>query len=225
MKILIYLTDIVIQIQPRRKGEYCISVDMAALPSHTEHFSALDGGLLILLYAHRRGGALGNAFGAFRHKQDLHRSKTDAKILDDAGVGYVHQIHFQLVVGPGVVLAVDLRVAGEAGLGLQAQPELRHCLLVLCCDLGPLRTGADNGQVALQDVHQLGQLVDARLADNASHRRNAVIVLAGGQAGHAVLLRVHPHTAEFMDLKDLPVPGQTVLRVKDRAAVVGLDGH
>lgn len=70
MKILIYLTDVVIQIQPRRKGEYCISVDMAALPSHTEHFSALDGGLLILRYAQRRGGTLRDALGAFRHKQD-----------------------------------------------------------------------------------------------------------------------------------------------------------
>ena len=118
MKILIYLTDVVIQIQPRRKGEYCISVDMAALPSHTEHFSALDGGLLILRYAQRRGGTLRDALGAFRHKQDLHRGKADAQVLDDTGAGYVHQIHFQLVVGPGVVFAADLRVAGEAGLGL-----------------------------------------------------------------------------------------------------------
>lgn len=174
--------------------------------------------------AHSSGLTLGNSLGAFRRKQDLHRGKADAQIRYQAGMGDVHQIHLQLVVGPGIVLAVDLRVARKTGLGLQAQTELRHRLLVLRRDLRALRPGPHHGQVAPQDVHQLGQLIDARPADEASHRRDTVIVLAGGQAGHAVLLRVHPHAAKFMYPEHLAVPGQTILGVKDRAAVIEFDG-
>ena len=85
--------------------------------------------------------ALRNSLGAFRHKQDLHRCQHDLRILHDAGVGDVHQIHLQLIIGGGIVLAVHLRIPGQTGIGLKPQGKLRHLLLVLGGDLRTLGSG------------------------------------------------------------------------------------
>lgn len=60
-----------------------------------------------------------HAFRALLHEQDLHRGEDDLEILEQAGPGDVHQIQQQFVVGGGVVLAIDLSVAGEAAFGLE----------------------------------------------------------------------------------------------------------
>ena len=47
---------------------------------------------------------LGNPLSAFRHKQDLHRSQHDLQVLDQAGVGNIHQVHLQLIIaGPFLI--------------------------------------------------------------------------------------------------------------------------
>lgn len=173
---------------------------------------------------HSRSLPLRNSLGAFRHKQDLHGRQHDLEVLHDAGVGYVHQVHDQLVVGGGVVLAVDLGIAGQAGFGLQAQGELGQLLLVLGGDLGALGAGANQAHGAAQDIEQLGQLIYAAGADDFAHRRYAVVVAAGRKPGHAVLLGVHAHTAELEDVEPPAVLGQAHLLVEHRAAVRGLDG-
>ena len=73
---------------------------------------------LVIFSTHCSGLTLRNPLGAFRHKQDLHRCKHNLEIFDNAGMRYVHQIHDQLVVGGRVVLAVNLRVAGQTRLCL-----------------------------------------------------------------------------------------------------------
>ena len=108
---------------------------------------------------HRSGLTLTNPLGAFWHKQDFHGRQHNFQILDQAGMRNIHQIHLQLVVGGGVILAIHLRIASQASLCLQAQRKLRHLLTVLGSDLRALRTGTNNGQVTLQDVQQLRQLV------------------------------------------------------------------
>ena len=75
------------------------------------------------------------ALGAFWHKQDLHCCKYDLQILDDARVGDVHQTRLELIVGGGVVFAVNLGIACQAGLGLKAEGGLRHFFAVLGSDL------------------------------------------------------------------------------------------
>ena len=104
---------------------------------------------------------LSNSLGTFRHKQDSEGGEDDFQVFDDAGVGDVHQIHLQLVVGAGVVSAVDLGVAGGTGLGLEAQAEFRNLALVLARDFRALGARADDAHAALQNVEQLGQLVQA----------------------------------------------------------------
>ena len=116
---------------------------------------------------HGSGLPLGNALGAFRHKQDSEGGEDDFQVFDDARVGDVHQIHLQLVVGAGVVFAVDLGVAGEAGLGLEAQAEFRNLALVLARDFRALGAWGDDAHATLQNVEQLGQLVQAAGADEA----------------------------------------------------------
>lgn len=67
----------------------------------------------------RRYLPLCHAFRALLHKQNLHGRKDDFEVLEQAGPGDVHQIQQQFVVGGGVVLAIDLGVAGEAAFGLE----------------------------------------------------------------------------------------------------------
>ena len=138
-----------------------------------------------------------NSLGAFGHEQNSEGGEDDFQVFDDAGVGDVHQIHLQLVVGAGVVFAVDLGVAGEAGLGLEAQAEFRNLALVLARDFRTLGARADDAHAALQNVEQLGHLVQAAGADEAAHRRDAVVVLSAGKARRAVLSRVASHAAEL----------------------------
>ena len=140
-------------------------------------------------------------------------------------MGYVHQIHDQLIVGRGVVLAINLGVPGEPCFGLEAQAELRQILLILGGNLRPLGTRTTDGHISLEDIQKLGKLVDADLADKPTYRGDTVILIAGRETGHAVLLRVHPHTAELEDLKDFPVLGEALLLVEHRAVVMRFDGN
>ena len=61
----------------------------------------------------------GHAFRTLLHEQNLHGREDDLEVFKQAGTGDVHEIQQQLVVGGGVVLAVDLGVAGEAAFGLE----------------------------------------------------------------------------------------------------------
>ena len=134
----------------------------------------------------------------------------------------VHQIHLQLIVGGGVILAIHLCITGQTSLCLQAQRKLRHLLAVLCGDLRALRTWAHNRQITLQDVQQLRQLVQAAGADNVTDLCNTVILVAGGETCHAILFCIHAHGAELQNLKLLAVLGQTHLLIEG-GATIGLD--
>ena len=70
------------------------------------------------------GGLPGfDAIGAFLGKQDLDGGKDQTEVQHHGHFADVDQIHFQLVIGCGVVPAVDLRKAGQTGLDLQTQGE------------------------------------------------------------------------------------------------------
>lgn len=66
----------------------------------------------------RRNLSFGHPSGTLLHEQDLHRGKDDLEIFKQAWLGDIHEIQEQFVVGGGVVLTVDLGVAGEAAFGL-----------------------------------------------------------------------------------------------------------
>lgn len=156
---------------------------------------------------------------ALLHKEDLHGREHDLEIFDEAGGRDIHQIHQELVVGSRIVLAVDLGVAGEAALGLEAEVPLGEFFFVLGGDLGALRAGAYDGHVAFQDVQELREFIEADSADEAADGGDAGIVLARGESRHAVFFGIHAHAAEFVDREYLPVFGEAVLLVEGGAAV------
>lgn len=159
------------------------------------------------------------SFRALLHKQDLHGREHDLEVFEEAGLGDIHQIHQELVVGRRIVLAVDLGVAGEAALGLEAEVPLGEFFFVLGGNLGALGAGSYDGHVAFQDVQELREFIEADSADEAADRGDAGIVLAGGESRHAVFFGIHAHTAEFVDGKYFPVFGKAVLLVEGGAAV------
>ena len=92
-------------------------------------------------FPHGSGLAFGYAGGAFFHKQDLHGREHDLEVFEEAGLGDIHQIHQELVVGRRIVLAIDLGIAGESALGLEAEVPLREFFFVLGGNLGAFRAG------------------------------------------------------------------------------------
>lgn len=105
-----------------------------------------------LLFPHSGGLAFGYAGGAFFHEKDLHSGEHDFKVFEEAGLGDIHQIHQELVVGRRIVLTIDLSIAGESALGLEAEVPLREFFFVLGGNLGALGAGSYDGHVAFQDV-------------------------------------------------------------------------
>lgn len=168
---------------------------------------------------HGSGLAFGYAGGAFFHEKDLHGREHDLEVFEEAGLGDVHQIHQELVVGRRIVLAIDLGIAGESALGLEAEVPLGEFFFVLFGDLGALWARAYDGHVAFQNVQELWELVDTDSTDKSADGGDAGIVLAGGESRHAVFFGIHAHTAEFVDRKYLPVFGEAVLLVEGGAAV------
>lgn len=155
----------------------------------------------------------------FLHEEDLRRREHDFEVLEEAGLGDVHQVHQELVVGGRIVLAVDLSIAGESALGLEAEVPFREFFFVLGGNLGALGAGAYDGHVAFQDVQELREFIEADSADEAADGCDAGIVLTGGESRYAVFFGIHAHTAEFVDREYLPVFGEAVLLVKGGAAV------
>lgn len=167
---------------------------------------------------------VGHALGALGHEQNLHRGEHDLQVLHNPHGGDILQVHLELIIGGGIVLAIDLGQAGEAGFGLEAEGKLGHLQLVILGDLRALGPGAHDGHIPHQDAEELGGLVNADGADDLANGGDAVVMLLG-QAGHAVLLGVHPHGAEFIDIELLAVLGQAQLLIEDGAAVIELDGN
>lgn len=156
---------------------------------------------------------------ALLHKQDLHGREHDLEVFEEAGLGDIHQIHQELVVGRRIVLAVDLGIAGESALGLETEVPLREFFFVLGGNLGALGAGAYDGHVAFQDVQELREFIEADGADEATDGGDAGIVLAGGESRYAVFLGIHAHAAEFVDGEDFAVFGEAVLLVEGGASV------
>lgn len=153
------------------------------------------------------------------HKQDLRGREHDLEVFEKAGLRDIHQIHQELVVGRRIVLAIDLGIAGESALGLEAEVPLREFFFVLGGDFGALGAGSHDGHVAFQDVQELREFIEADSADEAADGGDAGIVLTSGESRHAVFFGIHAHAAEFVDREYLPVFGEAVLLVEDGAAV------
>ena len=90
---------------------------------------------------HSSGLTLRNSLGALLHKQDLRGREHDLEVFEETGLGDIHQIHQELVVGRRIVLAIDPSIAGESALGLEAEVPLREFFFVLGGNLGAFGAG------------------------------------------------------------------------------------
>ena len=162
---------------------------------------------------------MGTLFG----KQNPEGGEHQLQIRDDGHVIDVHQVEFQLFIGIRVVFAIDLGIAGEAGFDLKTELEIRKKFVILLCDFRPFRSRTHHAHIPFQDVPELGQFIQAALADEAADGRDAVVVVAGGEAGHTVLLGVGSHAAELIDGELSSVFGEAHLLINRGAAVIEVD--
>src|SRR5689334_4046090 len=98
----------------------------------------------------------------FRHDQQVLAQALAAKVLE-----VVTNLRAD-VLETRVIVLVDLREPGNAGLHALAKGVLVNVLAKTRDDAGPLRSRADNVHVALDDVDELGQLVDSELAHESA---------------------------------------------------------
>lgn len=161
-----------------------------------------------------------------------HRLDNQLDVGPKAALQDVEQVEVDpLVEGDGVAVAPRLPVAGDARLHQKA-------LALAWCVLGDLGgqggPGTHHREVALQDVDELGHLVERGATQQATDARHARVVahLEDGsgllverlQLGEA-LLGVREHAAELVHGELAPVLGDPPLHEEDRALrVVELDG-
>lgn len=105
---------------------------------------------------HGGGLAFGYAGGAFFHEEDLHGAEDDFNIFSQTGSGYIHEIHQEFVIGGGVVLAINLGIAGKAAFTLKAEGPFGDVFFILGRDFRTFRPGTYNGHVSLKDIQKLG---------------------------------------------------------------------
>src|ERR1019366_8392540 len=131
----------------------------------------------------------------------------------------VVKVVFQL--GDGVlqgvaVLVVDLRPAGDAGPHAVALPVVGNLLVEGFDELGALRAGAHDGHLALQDVEELRQLVEADGADDAADGGDARIVLLGPYRAGADL-GIDTHGTKLIHGEQRVVEANASLAVEHRS--------
>jgi len=80
--------------------------------------------------------------------------------------------------------------------------------------VGAIRTGSNEGHVAAQHVEQLGQLVQAGLAEQPSDRGDGMIAVYAPLGVGAV---VNPHRAELESLDGPPGLSDSTLAEQDGA--------
>lgn len=159
---------------------------------------------------------------AFTLEQDFHGGEHDGEVLENRHFVDIHQVVFQFFVRLGVVSAVHLSVAGQSRLDLQTKREGGDRLAVLFRDLGAFGARTDDGHIALEDVEELREFVEADGANELADRGDAVVVRLR-EPGNAVTLRVDAHTPELEYVEPPCVFGQADLLVQHGAAVVEFD--
>ena len=96
-------------------------------------------------------------------------------------------------------IAVDLRPTRDARLDVLADVVVvdEHRVILVVCD--GMRTRADQGHLAAQDIDQLRQLVDARLPEPTPNPRHATIVCL--RLLHDCAVLGDRHGAKFEDVE------------------------
>src|SRR6266496_2742530 len=120
----------------------------------------------------------------------------DQEIEPGGAVVEVEQVVAELDAGVAEVAAVDLGQAGDAGADAVALLVAGDLALELFDEAGALGARADDAHLAAQDVDELRDLVQARLAQQAADGGQAAVVVAAAQGG-TIALGVDHHRAQL----------------------------
>ena len=101
----------------------------------------------------------GHPFGTVLDKEDFDRLQDDQKIPQQGVIVDIEQVVTQLIVEGRIVFAFHLGQSGQPRLNLQALCVLGNPGGKLFTEERPLRPGAYNAHIALQDIEYLGQFV------------------------------------------------------------------
>src|SRR5437867_6151049 len=109
---------------------------------------------------------------------------------------------------------IDLRPAGDARAHSEPQAEVGDLLFEQIDEMRALGARADDAHLALQDVDELRDLVDARAPEESSHRRYAVVPLLRPLSA-AFPLRVGDHRPKLLELVRTARQAEPLLAVED----------
>ena len=112
--------------------------------------------------------------------------------------------------------AVHLRPAGNARFHHVFLHVAGDFVFELFDELWPLRTRADDGHFAFEDVPELRQFVNAQASEPAAERDSGFF--RSPAPGAAAFFVVHRHGAVFDDVEGVAVPADAFLPVEDGAA-------
>lgn len=144
-------------------------------------------------------GKGGGSLTADAADDDVEGFEEDGAVEDEGGVGDVVEVEGEFGGGVLDILAVgviDLGPAGEAWFGEVAEVVGGQFVFVFGDAERPFGAGADEAHFAAEDVVQLGDFVDAALAEEAAEAGDAGVV---GGGGAAFAFGVEAHGAELAD--------------------------
>ncbi len=152
------------------------------------------------------------------------------EIAKHAAAFDIFDVEPDLLVEGELGAASDLPEAGQAGGNLQTASIFVGVKLDFARQGRP---GADEGHIALEDIDQLGQLVEAGAAEDAAEGGDSRVALHFEGAGVDVLVElgelvleavgVADHGAELVEAEDAFVLTDPVVSVEDRAAILQPD--
>ena len=128
------------------------------------------------------------------------------------------------VIDGGAILVAHLRQARDTRLDAVTDVVVRYLFLQLLDKIGALGARPDKTHLAAKHIEHLRQLVDAQLANDITHARDARIVGLRPD-GLAVALRIAAHAAKFQHIEGQAVASHPLLLVKHGAAVFQADAH
>lgn len=148
----------------------------------------------------------------------------DDEVFPDAVVFDVHQVVDEFVVRRSVVLGEDLGQTGNARFDIMAIGVFGVFFFKFFDEERPFRAGTDEAHVAVEDVEDLRQFVQAGGTDEFTDFGNARVVLRR-QLGTGIFFRIDAHGTEFVDLIFLAKAADADLAVEDGTAVAELDSQ
>src|SRR5262245_3955215 len=147
-----------------------------------------------------------------------HRERDDLEVEPERPVLDVLEVELDALLERGVApQPVDLRPAGHAGLHLVPQHVAGDGPAELLDEEWALRSGTDDAHLAAQDVHELGQLVEAEPAQDRAER-HATRIVRGCPHRPAPRLRIDAHGAQLEHAEPLAVEPHPLLPVEHRPA-------